>query len=85
MAAKLRMLKLLQELRGFAEIANRCPPPRSTGLLLAHMRPHVIQAVMSRRNLKVTMAEPGSTNIPQAVKIHHLKHASFPATTSPAS
>ena len=60
MAAKIRMLKLLQEIRGFAEIANRRPPPRSPALLLAQMRPHVIQAVLPRRRLSVTMVEPDS-------------------------
>ncbi len=84
MAAKVRMLKLLQEIRGFAEITNRCPPPRSTGLLLAQMRPHVIQAVIPRRNLRVTMVERDSAHLSHPVKINHVKQASLPAATLPA-
>jgi hypothetical protein len=64
MAAKIRMSKLLQEIRGFAEIINRCPPPRSTGLLLTQMRPRVIHTAMPRRSLSVTMIETDSPDIP---------------------
>jgi hypothetical protein len=39
MAAKVKMLTLLQEMRGFAQIANRHPSPRSPGLFLAEFRP----------------------------------------------
>jgi hypothetical protein len=85
MAAKIRMLKLLQEIRGFAEIVNRCPPPRSTGLLLAQMRPHVIQAAMPRRSLRVTMIGRDSAEIPHPVKINHVKQTPPPAATLPAS
>ena len=85
MAAKIRMLKLLQEIRGFAEIVNRCPPPRSTGLLLAQMRPHVIQAVMPRRSLRVTLTERDRADIPHPVKINHVKQTPPPPATLPAS
>ena len=83
MAAKVRMLKLLQEIRGFAEIVNRQPPPRSTGLLLAQMRPHVIQAVLPRRNLKVTTVPRDHANIPHPVKINRVKQARDPAAMRP--
>lgn len=78
MATKLRMLKLLQELRGFAEIVNRRPPPRSAALWLAQVRPHVVQAVLPRRSLRVTMVELSSTDIPHPVKINHLKQTPAP-------
>jgi hypothetical protein len=85
MAAKLRMLKLLQEIRGFAEIVNRCPPPRSPGALAAQMRPQVIQAAMPRRSLRVSMAERDSANIAHPVRINHVKQATAPVANLPAS
>jgi len=85
MAAKVRMLKLLHEIRGFAEIVNRRPPPRSPAVLLAQMRPTVIQAVLPRRSLIVTMVEADSFNIPHPVKINHVKQTPAPAATLPAS
>ena len=85
MAAKVRMLKLLQEIRGFADIVNRCPPPRSPGVFVAQMRPHVLQAAMPRRNLRVTTVERDSTDLPHPVKISHLKQTPPPIPTLSAS
>jgi hypothetical protein len=85
MATKIRMLKLLQEIRGFAEIVNRCPPPRSPGIFVAQMRPHVIQAAMPRRSLRVTMVERNSADIPHPVRINRVKQTPPPAATLPAS
>ena len=85
MAAKVRMLKLLQEIRGFAEIVNRCPPPRSPGVLVAQMRPHVIQAAIPRRSLRVTMVERDSADSPRPVKINYVKQTPPPVATLPAS
>ena len=85
MAAKIRMSKLLQEIRGFAEIVNRCPPPRATGLLLTQMRPRVIHTAMPRRSLSVTMIETDSPDIPHPVKINRVKQTPPPAATLPAS
>jgi hypothetical protein len=85
MAAKVRMLKLLQELRGFAEIANRQPPPRSPALLLAQMRPPVIHATLPRRRLSITMVQPDSSDIPHPVKISHSKQEPAPPPSLPAA
>jgi hypothetical protein len=85
MAAKLRMLKLLQEIRGFAEIVNRCPPPRSSAVLAAQMRPHVFQTVVPRRSLTVTMVERASADISHPVKINHVKQTTPPVATLPVS
>jgi hypothetical protein len=85
MAAKLRMLKLLQEIRGFAAIANRQPPPRSPALLLAQMRPHVIQPALPRRRLSVAMGEQDRLAIPHPVRINHVKLGPGVASTLPVS
>ncbi len=85
MATKVRMLKLLQELRGFAAIANRQPQPRSPALLLAQMRPPVIQAVLPRRRLSITMVQPDNSDIPHPVKINHSKPEPAPPPSLPAA
>jgi len=84
MAAKIRMLKLLQEIRGFADIANRRPPPRSPGLVLMQIRSHVIQATLPRRRLSVKMDVKDPPDIPHPVKINHVKRNPAPGATLPA-
>lgn len=83
MAAKLKMLKLLQEIRGFAEIINRCPPPRSPELLFTQMRSHVIQAVLPRRRLDIATDAQEHPDIPHPVKINHVKQSPSAAATPP--
>ena len=84
MAAKIRMLKLLQEIRGFAEIAKRRPSPRMPGLILMQMRSQVIQASLPKRKLSVQTDAQGRPDIPHPVKINHVKRDSAPAARLPA-
>jgi len=77
------MLKLLQEIRGFADVTNRRPKARSAGPVLTQMRPPVIQAVLPRRKLSVAMGKEESTNLPHPVRINHLKPTAAPAATGP--
>ena len=83
MAAKVRVSKLLQEIRGFAAIAYRRPPPRSAALLLAQMRPTVIQAVLPRRRLSVTTVQHDGFDIPRPVKISYVKAETALAASPP--
>jgi hypothetical protein len=83
MAAKIRMLKLLQEIRGFADIANRRPPPRSPGLVLTQIRSHVIQATLPRRKLSVKMDVQNRLDIPHPVKINYVKQDPAQVATLP--
>ena len=76
MAAKVKMLKLLQEIRGFAAIANRRPPPRSPGLLLMQIRALGIHDSLRRRKLNITIDRQSSLDIPHPVRIHHVKQSS---------
>jgi hypothetical protein len=78
------MLKLLQEIRGFADMANRRPPPRSPGLVLMQIRSHVIQATLPRRKLSVQMDVQDGLDIPHPVKINHVKQNPAPGATLPA-
>ncbi len=73
MAAKIRMMKLLQEIRGFAEIAKRRPAPRLPGLMLIQMRSHVVQASLPKRKLNVQVGVLNRADVPHPVKINHVR------------
>jgi len=85
MAAKIKMLKLLQEMRGFANITNRRPKSRPSELVLAQMRPPVIQAAQPRRKLSVAMETEGCSNMPHPVRINHLRQDSDLGVRLPTS
>jgi hypothetical protein len=71
MAAKVNMMKLLQEIRGFAAITNRRPPPRFPGLLLMQMRDRRAQDKLSPRRLNITIDTQRGVEAPNPVRIHH--------------
>jgi hypothetical protein len=84
MAAKVKMFKLLQEIRGFAEIARRRPTPRLPGLVLMQMRSYLIPASLPKRKLSVQMHVNDHLDIPHPVKINHVRQAAAPGATSPS-
>jgi hypothetical protein len=64
-------MKLLQEVRGFAQLTNRRPQPRSTALLLqAHWLSRRPADTKGKRVLRVHIENP--PDIPYPVKINHL-------------
>ena len=73
MAAKIRLLKLLQEIRGFAEIANRRPHPRQPGLFLMQLRAHVFNTSQSGYKRMISIDMQDLPDIPHPVKITHLE------------
>ena len=83
MAAKMQMLKLLQEIRGFAELSNRRPHPRSPGLFFTHIRSHLLQGVPPRRRLSIRIDTQDRTDAPCQVKINHLKQGPDPVAARP--
>jgi hypothetical protein len=72
MATKIKMLKLLQEIRGFAQITNRRPHPKPPGIFLMQLRSHVLQATSARRRLVIPIDLQEPPDIPHPVKITHL-------------
>jgi hypothetical protein len=50
MATKIKMLKLLQETRGLAEVTNRRPQSRVPGLFLLQLRSHLLRKAGPHRN-----------------------------------
>jgi hypothetical protein len=73
MATKVKLLKLLQEMRGFSEFNRRHPAPRSSSLYLLQLRSHVAHTSHSKRRLIVTIDLKDSATLPHPVKINHLK------------
>ena len=84
MAAKVKILKLLQEIRGFAEITNRRPQPRLPGFVLMQLRSHVAHTTLARRKRSITINSQNLPDIPHPVKIIHLKEDPVPAARLPA-
>jgi hypothetical protein len=72
MAARMNMLKLLQEVRGFAQFAHQASPPRPAGPLLLEFRGTSRRRAVVRRklNIRISMQEP--PDIPQPVPIVYL-------------
>src|ERR1051326_284667 len=75
MAAKVRIMKLLQEIRGFAEITQRRPPPKQPGLFLIQLRSHVNHATAAKRKT-IAVDVLDHPDIPHPVKITHLRPTS---------
>lgn len=71
-------MKLLQEMRGFAEISNRRPQTRSPGLLMLQMRSQTFRTALSKRKRTITINVQERPNVPDPVKITHLRPAPVP-------
>ncbi|HOC57291.1 MAG TPA: hypothetical protein PKI20_16855 [Verrucomicrobiota bacterium] len=72
MAAKVNVLKMLQEIRGRAAISNRLPAPRCPGLLLMQLRALGARSRLRPRKLSITIDPQQSAKAPDPVRIHHM-------------
>ncbi len=72
MAAKVRMMKLLQEIRGLAEITNRRPHSKPPGLFLLQLRSHLTRTRFPRRKVIIPIDVQNPPDIPNPVKITHI-------------
>jgi len=68
-------MKLLQEIRGFAEITQRRPQPRKPGLFLIQLRSHVTHTTGTKRKQTIAIDMLEHPDIPHPVKITHLRPA----------
>ena len=75
MATKIKMMKLLQEMHAFAEIGRKNPAPKPSPLYLLQLRSH-LQSSRPRRRLAIRVDLRDSLNLPNPVKITHIKPAS---------
>ncbi|HSU54278.1 MAG TPA: hypothetical protein VLT36_09485 [Candidatus Dormibacteraeota bacterium] len=72
MATKVRIMKLLQEIRGFADVTQRRPPPKQPGLFLVQLRSHSFTKEPQRkRTISVDMLD--RPDIPDPVKIKYVQ------------
>jgi len=71
MATKVRLMKLLQEIRGFAQLSQRRAQPKPPGLFLIQMRSQLNQSAPRRRRLTIPIQMHEGPDIPNFVKITH--------------
>jgi len=76
MATKVKLMKFLQEMRGFAEITRRHPSPKTSVLYMMQLRSHVAETSQSKRKLTITVELKETHELPLPVKITHVKPAS---------
>lgn len=70
MATKMKLIKMLQENKGLAQITNRRPAPRPPLLYLMQLRTQATQTNTPRKRLSV---ETVTMNAPMQIKINHIK------------
>jgi len=75
MAAKIRIMKLLQEIRGLADVTERHPTPRQPGLFLIELRSHLADTRQTWPRKTIVVEMPGRSDIPRPVKIKHVQTA----------
>lgn len=73
MATKIKVLKMLQEVKGYAQITNRRPAPRPPLLYLMQLRSHPVPAELPRQRLTVEADTKAFANGPLPIKINHVK------------
>lgn len=73
MANKAKLMKFLQEVRGYAQVTNRRPAPRPSVLYLMQLRARAEQANAPKRRLIVVSEKPENADTPLPIKITHVK------------
>jgi hypothetical protein len=76
MAMKIKMLTLLQEKRGYAQVTNRLPAPRPGVLFLMKLRAQANQSAAPRRRLSILVEVNKGPATPLPVKINHVNQNS---------
>lgn len=73
MATKIKVLKMLQEVKGYAQITNRRPAPRPPLLYLMQLRAHPAPAGLPKHRLTIETDAKAFVNGPLPIKINHIK------------
>ena len=73
MATKVKLMKMLEEIRGYAQITNRRPAPRPPMLYLMQLRAQAAQAAAPRLRLTVATDVKENPLTPLPFKINHIK------------
>jgi hypothetical protein len=72
MAAKIKIMKMLQEIRGLADVTDRRPAPRQPGLFLIQLRSHVTENRQARGRQVISVVVQDPFDVPRPVKIKHI-------------
>ena len=73
MATKVKLMKLLQEMRGLSELGRRVPPRKPSPLYLMQLRSHLAETSHSHRRLIITVDLKDAAAFPHPVKINHIQ------------
>lgn len=73
MATKIKVLKLLQEGKIYAQITNRRPAPRPPMLYLMQMRAHPATPDLPKHRLTIQTDAMAFAKGPLPIKINHVK------------
>jgi hypothetical protein len=84
MATRINILKLMQEIHGFARITHRRPQPRPPGLFLMEIRAHGSSGALPKRKLNIEVYAPEPSDLPHPVKINHIKESPLPVVVVPS-
>ena len=80
MAARVLMMKLIQELHGLAEFTNRRPQPQSPLLAMIQLRARMSQGKLPPRRHSLPIQVTELADLPHPVKITHLGTSPAPAS-----
>jgi hypothetical protein len=84
MATKVKLMKLLQEIRGFAQLTQRRQQPKPPGLFLLQLRSHLNHTTSQRRRLKIPIQLLEPPDIPNPVKITFIGGNVAPEAPAPS-
>jgi hypothetical protein len=77
MATRMKMLKLVQEMRGLAQITNRRPQQRQPVTAVLEVRPPNRRSATFKRKLLIQIQVQEPPDIPHPVKIKFLDRPSL--------
>ena len=80
---KIKMLTLLQEQKGYAQVTNRLPAPRPGVLYLMKLRERSAQTTVPLRRLSIAVECNQGPTAPLPVKINHVNRTSATLRLSP--
>lgn len=75
MPKKIKMLTLLQEKRGYAQITDRVPVPRPGVLFLMKLRARTPETAIPKRRFAIAVNANDNVSTPLPVKINHVNPA----------
>lgn len=71
MATKIKLMKLLQEMRGLSEMRRWHRAPKPAALYLMQLRTHVAETSNARRRLVISIDLKDTAAVPDSVTIRH--------------